>query len=178
MRIGVPGRSGMQPIAQGIAPAAVVNSASKPSSVVLSRVKARGCARYAQRFSKRPARGAAHLPIRASFLVRTHQARIARHIGGEDRGKTAGRGHGSEAYPAPAIDASDDTLATRAVRSSRDLLRYPRDDSAPAFDLLPRRGREERGAGQAACFGRLVDSGEEPGVDRQIGFGRAPRVEQ
>jgi hypothetical protein len=28
------------------------------------------------------------------FLVRPHQARIAGHIGGEDRGKTAGRGHG------------------------------------------------------------------------------------
>jgi hypothetical protein len=27
------------------------------------------------------------------FLVRPHQARISRHIGGEDRGKTADRGH-------------------------------------------------------------------------------------
>jgi hypothetical protein len=29
-----------------------------------------------------------------TLLVRSHQARIARHIGGEDRGKTAGRSHG------------------------------------------------------------------------------------
>src|SRR6266700_3930639 len=36
-----------------------------------------------------------------AFLVRPHQARIARHISGEDRGQTAGRGHGSEAHPAP-----------------------------------------------------------------------------
>ena len=28
-----------------------------------------------------------------ALLVRPHQARIADHIGGEDRGKTAGRGH-------------------------------------------------------------------------------------
>jgi len=28
-----------------------------------------------------------------TFLVRAHQARVTRHIGGEDRGKTAGRGH-------------------------------------------------------------------------------------
>jgi hypothetical protein len=30
-----------------------------------------------------------------AFLVRFHQARIARHVSGEDRGKTASRGHGS-----------------------------------------------------------------------------------
>jgi hypothetical protein len=35
-----------------------------------------------------------------AFFVRTHQARIARHIGGEDRGKTAGRGHYSSGMPA------------------------------------------------------------------------------
>ena len=34
-------------------------------------------------------------PFVRAFLVGAHQARIARHIGGEDRGKTAGRGHGS-----------------------------------------------------------------------------------
>ena len=28
-----------------------------------------------------------------AFLVRAHQARIARHIGGEDRGETADSGH-------------------------------------------------------------------------------------
>jgi hypothetical protein len=28
-----------------------------------------------------------------SFLIRTHQARIAGHIGGEDRGEAAERGH-------------------------------------------------------------------------------------
>ena len=34
-------------------------------------------------------------------LVCAHQARIARHIGGKDRGETAGRGHGCAAHPAP-----------------------------------------------------------------------------
>ena len=29
-----------------------------------------------------------------AVLVHAHQPRVARHIGGEDRGKTAGRGHG------------------------------------------------------------------------------------
>jgi hypothetical protein len=33
------------------------------------------------------------------FLVHPHQARIARHIGSKDRGKTAGRGHGSGSPP-------------------------------------------------------------------------------
>jgi len=32
-------------------------------------------------------------PFVRALLVRTHQARIAWHIGGEDRGETAGRGH-------------------------------------------------------------------------------------
>ena len=32
-----------------------------------------------------------------AFLVRSHEARIACHIGGEDRGQTAGRGHCFEA---------------------------------------------------------------------------------
>ena len=35
-----------------------------------------------------------------AFLVGPHQARIARHIGGEDRGETAGRGHYSSGSPA------------------------------------------------------------------------------
>jgi hypothetical protein len=34
-----------------------------------------------------------------TLLVGSHQARIARHIGGEDRGKTAGRGHGCGSPP-------------------------------------------------------------------------------
>jgi hypothetical protein len=34
-----------------------------------------------------------------SFLVRAHQTRVARHIGGEDRGKTARRGHGCGSPP-------------------------------------------------------------------------------
>ena len=40
-----------------------------------------------------------------AFLVRTHQARIAHHIGGEDRSETAGGGRGGHARtgltPAP-----------------------------------------------------------------------------
>ena len=34
-----------------------------------------------------------------AFLIHTHQARITRHIGGEDRGETAGRGHGCGSPP-------------------------------------------------------------------------------
>ena len=34
-----------------------------------------------------------------AFLVRPHQARVARHIGGQDRGETAGRGHGCGSPP-------------------------------------------------------------------------------
>jgi hypothetical protein len=34
-----------------------------------------------------------------AFLVRAHQPRIARQIGGEDRGETAGRGHGCGSPP-------------------------------------------------------------------------------
>jgi hypothetical protein len=40
-------------------------------------------------------------PFVRPFLVRSHQARIARHIGGEDRGKTACRGHGCGSPPCP-----------------------------------------------------------------------------
>src|SRR5215471_11174790 len=35
-----------------------------------------------------------------AFFVGTHQARVARHIGGEDRGETAGGGHHSSGIPA------------------------------------------------------------------------------
>jgi hypothetical protein len=35
-----------------------------------------------------------------AFFVRLHQARIAGHIGGEDRGETARRGHYSSGMPA------------------------------------------------------------------------------
>ena len=41
-----------------------------------------------------------------ALLIRPHHARIARHVGGEDRGETAGRGHYSSGTPAlrsPAI---------------------------------------------------------------------------
>jgi hypothetical protein len=34
-----------------------------------------------------------------AFLIGTHQARVAHHIGGEDRGETAGRGHGCGSPP-------------------------------------------------------------------------------
>src|SRR5215472_15325120 len=34
-------------------------------------------------------------PLVRAFLVGTHQSRVARHIGGEDRGKTAGGSHWS-----------------------------------------------------------------------------------
>jgi hypothetical protein len=34
-----------------------------------------------------------------AFLVDAHQTQIARHIGGEDRGETAGRDHGCGSTP-------------------------------------------------------------------------------
>ncbi len=34
-----------------------------------------------------------------AFFVRPHQAQIARHIGGENRGQSTGRGHGSSSPP-------------------------------------------------------------------------------
>jgi hypothetical protein len=34
-----------------------------------------------------------------ALLILTHQLRIARHIGGEDRGETVGRGHGWAGHP-------------------------------------------------------------------------------
>jgi hypothetical protein len=34
-----------------------------------------------------------------AFLIGTHQARVAHHIGGEDRGETAGRGNGCGSPP-------------------------------------------------------------------------------
>jgi hypothetical protein len=33
-------------------------------------------------------------PLVCPFLIHSHQARVARHIGGEDSGETADRGHG------------------------------------------------------------------------------------
>jgi hypothetical protein len=38
--------------------------------------------------------------FKCPFLVYAHQARIAPHIGGEDRGETARRGHYSSGMPA------------------------------------------------------------------------------
>jgi hypothetical protein len=41
-----------------------------------------------------------------AFLIRTHQARVACHIGGEDRGKTAGRGHSCGSLPCSGLSLS------------------------------------------------------------------------
>jgi hypothetical protein len=38
-------------------------------------------------------------PFERALFVGPHQARIAGHIGGEDRGKTAGRGHDCDSPP-------------------------------------------------------------------------------
>jgi len=35
-------------------------------------------------------------PIESAFLVRPHQSRVTRDIGGKDRGEVAGRGHGHQ----------------------------------------------------------------------------------
>jgi hypothetical protein len=44
-----------------------------------------------------------------AFFVRPHQSRVARHISGEDRGETAGRGHGEEPILLRAMKRRDDT---------------------------------------------------------------------
>jgi hypothetical protein len=51
-----------------------------------------------------------------SFLVHAHQARIARHIGGQDRGETAGRGHGWDSPPWSRLSLSTSYRITRASR--------------------------------------------------------------
>jgi hypothetical protein len=49
-------------------------------------------------------------PLVRAFFVRTHLARAPRHIGGEDRGETAGRGHGCGSPPCSrAIDGRNHT---------------------------------------------------------------------
>jgi hypothetical protein len=40
-------------------------------------------------------------PLMGSLLVLSHEARIARHVGGEDCGKAADRGHGSPGGKVP-----------------------------------------------------------------------------
>ena len=51
-----------------------------------------------------------------AFLVRAHQARVARHIGGEDRGETAGRGHGCGSPPCSRVSLSTSYRITRVPR--------------------------------------------------------------
>src|SRR4029077_1439418 len=53
-----------------------------------------------------------------TFLVRPHQPRISRDIGGEDRGKTAGRGHNS-GTPCSEPVPKDTVLAHRQSRPRR-----------------------------------------------------------
>jgi hypothetical protein len=51
-----------------------------------------------------------------ALLIRSHQPRVARHIGGEDRGKTSGRGHGSgQPTLFRAIVRRDHYITTRAA---------------------------------------------------------------
>jgi hypothetical protein len=114
-----------------------------------------------------------------AFFVGAHQARIARHIGGEDRGKTAGRVHGNSAARPPLRSTMASTFAGASIPVIAGAsCQGPRATSAAAFDLLPCGGRKERRPGQATRFGRLVDCSKKPGIDRQIGLGWAPGVEQ
>jgi len=55
-----------------------------------------------------------------AFLVRPHQTRVARHIGGEDRGKAAGSGHGCGGPPYFRISLSHHTseFARSAILSN------------------------------------------------------------
>jgi hypothetical protein len=82
--------------AQRTASATLANSASRPSPVVLTM---RPWCSLIFGFDQLPAM---RLEVfERAFLVRTRQTRIAHHIGGEDRGKTARRGHGCGSPPAP-----------------------------------------------------------------------------
>ena len=70
-----------------------------------------------------------------AFLIRAHQARIAHHIGGEDRGETAGGGRGGHcscgANSAPNLTYFERQRAiflfrlVTANRQRRSLLRHP-----------------------------------------------------
>jgi hypothetical protein len=51
-----------------------------------------------------------------SLLVRAHQTRIARHIGGEDRGETAGRCHGSSSPTCSGVSSDAVYTTTRTPR--------------------------------------------------------------
>jgi hypothetical protein len=68
-----------------------------------------------------------------SFLVRAHQTRVARHIGGEDRGKTAGRGHGCGGPPCSGLSLGHDILEFDIVEFSH------RDNLSSASLRLKRR---------------------------------------
>ena len=75
-------------VAQRIASTTLANSTSRPSPVVLTMPPVMLGDRRVDQF------GAQRLqPRQRAFFVRAHQPRIARDIGGEDRGETAGRAH-------------------------------------------------------------------------------------
>ena len=93
-----------------------------------------------------------------AFLVRAHQARIARHIGGEDRGETAGRGHGSGSPPCSGL--SFGKIISQLAR--RDRLRKIQDGrrgraQQRPVDGVPRRrpggAPEQHETGRAATLG-------------------------
>jgi hypothetical protein len=69
---------GQQPVAGGFDDAAVVLSDLRVDQLPAVRLEA----------------------FERALLIRPHQARIACHIGGEDRSETAGRGHYSSGIPA------------------------------------------------------------------------------
>src|SRR5205809_557266 len=72
-----------------------------------------------------------------ALFVRSHQPRISLHIGGEDRGKTAGRGHGSGSPPPMlslgAMIHHNSLAATCASKEVVGLSHATRAGSCPAF---------------------------------------------
>ena len=74
--------------AQRTASTTLANSTSKPSPVVLT-IRPRCSAIFGSISSPQMRLQ----PLERALLVRSHQARIAGHIGGEDRGEAAGGGH-------------------------------------------------------------------------------------
>src|SRR5208282_2314898 len=82
--------------AQRTASTTLAYSTNKPSPVVLT-MRPRCSAIFGSTNSLRSA-------FVRPFLVRPHQPRIPRHIGGEDRGEPAGGSHDRPVAPFPGLD--------------------------------------------------------------------------
>ena len=117
-------------IAQRNASTTLANSTSNPSPVVLT-MRPRCSAIFGSISSRRSA-----LSVERSFLVRPHQPRIARHIGGQDRGEAAGLAHAAS----PAARRRPDRKSSRCsgFRRIASVRYHDRGDGAQPRDDLSR----------------------------------------